>query len=103
MERKSKVIDKVDEKISSFSSKASSKFHKSLLQQNNPLNTLNDIHNQFAVTPINKANENIAFIWQRFYVLVLIKDLSLHHNNTHTNKTYIPVRKTITSLATLHF
>ena len=36
MEWKGKVIDKVDEKIKTLPRKASSKFHKSVLQQNNP-------------------------------------------------------------------
>ena len=31
---------------------------------------------------------------QRFYVLVLIKELSLDHNTTGTNKNYTPVHKT---------
>ena len=64
MEWKGKVINKIAEKIKHFSSKASSKFFKSLLQQSNSLNTLNDIQNQFVVTPTDKANRNVAFICQ---------------------------------------
>ena len=45
MERKGKIINKVDEKIKPLPNKTSSKFYKSLLQQNNTLYTLNDIHN----------------------------------------------------------
>ena len=45
MERKSKVTDKVDEKIKTVTSKSSSKFRKSVFQQGNPLNSLTDIHN----------------------------------------------------------
>ena len=45
MKRKTKVIDKVDEEMNFFSSKASLKSHKSVRQQNNPSNTLSDIHN----------------------------------------------------------
>ena len=76
------------------SSKASSKFYKSVLHQNNPLSALNDIPNQFVVPSIDKANGNVALICQPFYPLVLIKELGLDHNNTDTNKTYIPVHKT---------
>ena len=87
------VIYKVGEKMKMLSNKTSSKFHKSVLEQNNPLNILNDIHNQFVVTPIDKVNGNVAFICQQFYALVLVEELGLDHNNTGTSKTYIPVHK----------
>ena len=44
MEWKGKSSDEFNEKIKA-SNKTSSKFHKIALQQSNPLNTLNDIHN----------------------------------------------------------
>ena len=45
------------------------------------------------MTSLNEANGNITFICQYFYALVLMKELGLDHNNTGTNKTYIPVHK----------
>ena len=54
---------------------------------------MNDIHNQFVVIPIDKANGNVAFIYQQFHAFILIKELDLDHNNTGTYKTYIPVHK----------
>ena len=89
MEWKGKVFDKADEKI-----KTASKIDKSLLQQNNPLNTLNDINNQIVLTLIYKANGYVSFICQQFYAFVLKKELGLDHNNTGTNEIYIPVHKT---------
>ena len=74
--------------------KTFSKFCKSLLQQVYPLNTLSDIHNQFVVTPIDKASGDVDFICQQFYALFLIKELVLDHNNIGTNNTYIPEHKT---------
>ena len=53
-----------DEKIRTFFRKVSSKFHESVLQQNKPLNTLNDIHNWFVVTQIDKANKDVEVICQ---------------------------------------
>ena len=73
MEWKTKVLDKVDEKSKYLSKKRHSKFHESIHQQSNPINTF---HNQFFVTSIDKADGNIAFVCQRFYALVLIKELS---------------------------
>ena len=62
----------------------SSQLHKGVPQQSKPLNTLNNIPNQFVVTPTDKANVSVAtdnanvtptdkanvsvaFICQRFY------------------------------------
>ena len=70
-----------------MSNKTSPKFHKSVLQQNNPLN-------EFVVTPIHKVHGNVAFICQQFYALVLMKERDVDHNNTGTKKTFIPVHKT---------
>ena len=52
------------------------------------------MNKRFVVTPIDKANGNIASIFQQFYALALIKELGLDFNNIVTNKTYFPVHKT---------
>ena len=52
------------------------------------------IHNEFVVTPRDKSNETVAFIYQLFCALILIKERGLDHNNTGTNKNFIPVHKT---------
>ena len=90
--------------MKTLSNKASSKFHKSVLQQNNPLNTLND-YNPFVVNPVDEANGGVAFICQRFYALVLIKELRLDNNNTVQIKIMFRYIKLIMklSLVTLHF
>ena len=94
MECKRKVNDNVNEKVKALSNETSSKFHKSILQQNNPLNTLNDIHNQFVFTQKDKGYKNFALTCQLLYTFVLEKQLGLDHNYISTNKTYIPVLKT---------
>ena len=99
VESKEKVIDKVGEKTKTLSYKTSSKF---VLHQKNPLNTLNDIYNQFAVTPVDKAIGNVAFIGRRFYAIFFRKELGLDLNNTGTNETYIPVHKTNNQVTTGH-
>ena len=53
---------------------------KSVLQQSNPLNTLNDIHNQFVVTLMRTS---------LFSTILCTYSLGLDHNNTGTNKTFI--------------
>ena len=95
MNRKGKIIkvNKVDEKLKTLSNKTFSKFRKSLLQQNNSLNTLDDTHNQLLPPQQINLIGNIGFICQQLYALVVKKDLGLDHNNTGTNKTYISVNK----------
>ena len=60
-----------------------------MYQQKESLCTLNNPYNEFVVTPIDKANGNVAFTCQQLYPLVLIKKLGLDQNTTSTNKTYI--------------
>ena len=59
-----------------------------MLQQRKPLDTLNNVHNEFIVTPIDKANNNAAFFAKVLYALVLIKKLSLDQNISNINNTY---------------
>lgn len=40
-----------------------------IFSKTNPLTNLNDIHNQFVIIPIDKANGNVAFSFQQFYAL----------------------------------
>ena len=47
---KEKVINRIDESIKTLSDKTSSKPHKGVVQQGNPINNLNGIQNQFVVT-----------------------------------------------------
>ena len=69
-EWKYKVISKADEKIKILPNNTSGKdVYEYVLQQKEPIN----IHNEFVVTPIDKANGNVAFTYLRFYALVLIK------------------------------
>ena len=38
------------------------------------MHTLNNIHDEFAATQIDKANNNVEFIFQWFYALAPIKE-----------------------------
>lgn len=87
-------IVKVDEKTKVLLNNNSSKFYKSIFQQKKPLNILNEIHNKLAANSLGRANGNFEFISHQFYALALMRGLGLGHNNTGTNKTYIPVHKT---------
>ena len=49
---------------------------------------LNILQEQYVMCPIVKATNNIAFIWNRYYVQVLLKKLGLLNT---TSNTYQPV------------
>ena len=77
-----------------LSNNLSGKYYKNVVQQKEPLHTLNNMRIEFVVTLINKANDNVALICQQFYVPFFVKELSLNQNATSTNETYIQVNKT---------
>ena len=49
---------------------------------------LKDLLSKYVIVPVNKAIGNVAFICQRFYAFVLVKELGLLNNNNITNQTY---------------
>ena len=50
---------------------------------------------EFVITPIDKANGNVAFLCHQLYALVIINKFCLDQNTNSTNKTYIEVHKTV--------
>ena len=64
------------------------------------VSALNDIHNQLVATSLGRANGSIVFMCQQYYALM--KELGLDHNNTATNKTYIPAHKTNNQVISCH-
>ena len=49
---------------------------------------------EFDFTQIDQANNNVAFIFEQFYLFFLIKELRLYQNTKGMNKTSIQVNKT---------
>ena len=41
-------------------------------------NSIQQIPDQFVVTPVDKANGNVAFIFKRFFIEVLLKELRMN-------------------------
>ena len=83
-----KVKSKIGDSMKILFHDLSCKHWKNALQQKETLYTLNSIHNEFAATQIDKANSNVEFICQWFYILVLIKEFGLHQNITSENNTF---------------
>ena len=53
------------------------KYYKNLLEQKDPLDTLNNIRNEFVVIPTDRANGNDGFNSQRFYALFIKKRIHI--------------------------
>ena len=71
--------------------KETSIFHKKSLTTLNNIEVklaLNDLHEKYVFTPIDKANNNIAIICKKFYISTLIRELGLYDNVLNLNKTY---------------
>ena len=63
-----KVTSKIDEKMK-IPLQTSCKYSKNVLQQQKKLlRTLDNIHNEFVITPNDKAIGNVAFICQRLFL-----------------------------------
>ena len=65
-----KVISKNVEKNKKLFNNIFIKYYKKVLQQKESLNTLNNVCNELVVTPVDKSNDKVAFICQRYYALV---------------------------------
>lgn len=57
------------------------------------MNALIKTHNEISLSPVDKANVNVAFICQLVYALVLIKELALDGNSAGINETCIQVNQ----------
>ena len=71
------VLEKVDNRIKSLSSNL--KYHKVNVSLSNEevKSCLSELQSKYVITPIDKANGNIAFICKRYYALTIVKELGL--------------------------
>lgn len=70
------VFKQIEEKIVNL--KLTSTFiscNSSSLQDPHVKQAIQDLRNNFVITPIDKANANVAIICKRFYILTLNKSL----------------------------
>ena len=77
-EWKHTVLEKVDSRIQSLS--CNLKRHKVNVSLSNEevKSCLSDLQSKYVITPIDKANGNIAFICKRYYALTIVKELGLN-------------------------
>ena len=76
MEWTNNVKVKIDEKMSHLTNKLCTNKHMESLSCPNVKNTLDNIHNDFVVVPIDKV------ICKRFYASAITRELGLNNNSS---------------------
>ena len=79
--------EKIDHKITDLLQNIIPHHNKISLSSPDVAKALEDLQNKYVITPIDKANGNIAIICKRFYASILIKELDIGSNNNN-NPTY---------------
>ena len=74
-EWKVKVFKKLSDKIKTLKSSGRPKETKPILRDDDVLEYLAELHNNFVIVPIDKADNNISIICKRFYVTRLLKEI----------------------------
>ena len=80
------INDKIDDKIDKLKSTYTYKHTCLSLSSPDIKTALDSLHKDFVITPIDKANGNVAVICKRFYADILFKELGLGVN--YVNPTY---------------
>jgi len=89
VEWKNVVMEEVVDRIKHLQ-ETSVEHKKSLTSLNNVVvkQALNDLHEKYVFTPIDKASNNIAIICKKFYISTLIKELGFNDTDPNANNTY---------------
>ena len=68
--------------MSHLTNKSYTKKHADCLSSLDVINTLDIIHKDFVVVPLDKATGNITLICKRFYASVITRELGLNNNSS---------------------
>ena len=82
MEWTNNVKVKIDERMSRLTNKLYTNKRKDYLSSPDVINALANVHKNFVVVPIDKANDNIALVYKRFYASVITRELGLNKNSS---------------------
>ena len=78
---KETVYKFIDEKVASLKQRKINKRKKHVLKSRVNLDNLNKLHDNFVLVPADKASNNVIVVCKKYYLDVVIKELSL--NNTY--------------------
>ena len=81
---KDKILTEVDDRVKLLKAKKVPSTTKPILEDEDALSALNDLHNNFVVVPIDKASNNVAIICKRFYIQKLLSEVGVPGNTSPT-------------------
>ena len=55
---------------------------------------MTDLHQNCIILSVDKASDNVAIIFKRFYAITLLKELGITIGNSNTNETYEMINTT---------
>ena len=83
---KSKILKLVDDRIKILKSRRVPGITKPILQDEDAVRSLSDLHSKFVVVPIDKAANNVALICKRYYIQTLLDEVGVPGNASPTYK-----------------
>ena len=91
LEWKQKIIETVDINITCLLQKNSSNHFKNFSNNKLAMDHLKNLHDKYVIATIDKATSNGAFICQRLYALVQVKELGIDEDKSNNQNTYVLV------------
>ena len=83
---KSKILELVDSRIKILNSRKVPSVTKPVLEDEDVIASLAEIHSKYVVVPIDKASNNVALICKRFYISKLLDEVGVPGNASPTYK-----------------
>ena len=83
---KTKILELVDRRVENLKSRRVPSVTKPVLQDEEVIRSLSDLHSKFVVVPIDKAANNVAIICKRFYIQKLLDEVGVPGNASPTYK-----------------
>ena len=83
---KQKVLHQVDQRVKIMKGKKVPSETKPILEDEDALAALSDLHSKFVVVPIDKASNNVAIICKRFYIQKLLNEVGVPGDMSPTYK-----------------
>ena len=78
------VMSKVNDRIKYLQKKLKRKPTTQVLQDENCLRHLEELHKNYVIVPIDKASNNVAIICKKFYIHRLLNEVGLFSNGSNT-------------------
>ena len=85
-EWRNKIIEGVDRRINFLKNSIRPMDTKKCLDDPVVISCLKDLQDRYVMTPVDKADSNVAFICKKYYVDVLLKELGLENEASNTYK-----------------